>query len=50
MKETWLNQSIIEQMETEDLWAWRSNLERQLGNTATFISQIDWVLQQRGEK
>ena len=50
MKETWLNQTIIEQMESEDLWAWRNNLERQLGNTAVFISQIDWVLKQRGEK
>jgi transcriptional regulator CtsR len=46
----YLNQSIIEQMESEDLWIWRNNIARNMGKEAVFLSQIDYVLEQRGER
>lgn len=45
-----LNQSIVEQMDTEDIWAWRNSIIKSMGDMSVFLAQLDWVLQQRGEK
>lgn len=50
MSGEYLNQTIIEQMETEDLWFWRNNIVNDMGKHAVFLSQIDYVLEQRGER
>lgn len=45
-----LNQSMLEQWETEDLWIYRQSIVNQMGNMAVYLSQVDWILEQRGER
>lgn len=45
-----LNQSMLEQWETEDLLAYRQSIATQMGNMAVYLSQVDWILEQRGER
>lgn len=46
----YLNQSIVEQMETPDLWAWRQSVADRIGKETVFLAQIDYALEQRGER
>ena len=45
-----LNQTILEQMNTDDLWEYRQSIINQMANMAVYLTQVDWVLESREVK
>lgn len=50
MKEFWLNQDILNQMDADHLRAWRERVAECMGQDAIKLSQIDYALELKGER